>query len=164
MIKQKFNIWLFPMVHHLIHYFIIEVMDQSRFRVFKHKWTGWQKWREGAKGLRQKVWTRTKILGLIYATLSDIKICRDFRTFFKTLGMKVFFGSNTVFFWARGVLLHGIFAYYDDDSLFLYCKFKGSSNSDIYYTWQVLSTHLGPYKALNPNTWNNNNYNSRKWK
>ena len=78
--------------------------------------------------------------------------------------MKVLFGSNTVFFWARGVLLHGIFAYYDDDSLFLYCKFKGSSNSDIYYTWQVLSTHLGPYKALNPNTWNNNNYNSRKWK
>ena len=42
--------------------------------------------------------------------------------------------------------------YTADDSLFLYCKFKGSSNSDIYYTWQVLSTHLGPYKALNPNT------------
>ena len=81
-----------------------------------------------------------------------LKFVAIFALFLKTLGMKVFFGSNTVFFWARGVLLHGIFAYYDDDSLFLYCKFKGSSNSDIYYTWQVLSTHLGPYKALNPNT------------
>ena len=45
----------------------------------------WQKLCEGRKGLSQKVWTRTKSGALTYAFCLDIKICRDLRTFWKTL-------------------------------------------------------------------------------
>ena len=44
--------------------------------------TGWQKLREGAKGVRRKVWTRTKILTPnIRYFCRDIKVCRKLRTF-----------------------------------------------------------------------------------
>ena len=41
--------------------------------------------------------------------LSQIKICRDLRTFWRSLGKKsAFWGQNSVFS-ARGALLHGIY-------------------------------------------------------
>ena len=51
--------------------------------------------REAAKGLRQKVWTQTKILILFCC---NINIFRDLRTFWKTVGkLGAFFGSRTLF-------------------------------------------------------------------
>ena len=58
---------------------------------------GWQKLCEGTKGLRRKVCTPTKILSA-NTFCRDIKICRDLRTFWKSLGKKsVVFWSKTVF-------------------------------------------------------------------
>ena len=42
--------------------------------------TGWQKLREGAKGIRQKVWTLTAILSPNIRYF-DTKICHDLRVF-----------------------------------------------------------------------------------
>ena len=54
--------------------------------------TGWQKLPEGEQGHRQKVWIRTQILS---PTIRDIKICRDLRTVWETLGKKSAFGAKT---------------------------------------------------------------------
>ena len=59
---------------------------------------GWQKLCGGTGGPRRKVRTRTKILSLTYAILSRIKICRDLRTFWRSLGKKkCFLGQKQCF-------------------------------------------------------------------
>ena len=48
--------------------------------------------------LCRKVWTQTKILSRTYAILSRIKICRDLRIFWRTLGKKsAFLGQKQCF-------------------------------------------------------------------
>ena len=54
---------------------------------------------QGTKGLRGKVWFWTKILSLNIRR--DIKICRDERTFWKSLGKKRAFWVKNSVVWAR---------------------------------------------------------------
>ena len=86
------------MVHHLLHNFIIEVIDQRRFKVFKHKWTGWQKLREGTKDLCRKVWTRTKISSPdIRYFVAILRFVAIYALFGRLGAKKCFFGITTVF-------------------------------------------------------------------
>ena len=59
----------------------------------EYAYAGWQKLCEGKKGLRQKVWTQTKIL---FPDIRNIKICRDLPTSWKSLGKKVLPTSATL--------------------------------------------------------------------
>ena len=65
------------------------------YLVVECKVPGWQKLQENTKGLRQKVWTRTKSPNKLFCR--DIKICCDLCTFWKSSGKKCLFGSKTVF-------------------------------------------------------------------
>ena len=59
----------------------------------------WQKLHGSTGGTRRKVWTRTKILTRTYTILSRIKICRNLRTFWRSLGKKsAFLGQKQCFF------------------------------------------------------------------
>ena len=59
---------------------------------------GWQNLLQGEKGLRQKVWTRTKILSPnIRYFVEILRFVAIYALFGRLRGKGIFFGSNTVF-------------------------------------------------------------------
>ena len=84
--------------------------------------SGWQKLREGTRGLPRKVWTRTNILSpniryfvAIYALFRDLR------------AKKVPFWVKNSVSWARSALLHGIYC------IFYWVKFAKWTQWDMQY-------------------------------
>ena len=67
---------------------------------------GWQKFREGVKGLCQKVWTRTKILSpYIRYFVTILRFVAIYALFGRLWGNEVLFWVKNGVSWARSALL-----------------------------------------------------------
>ena len=71
---------------------------------------GWQKLRDGAKGLRRKVLTQTKILSpFIHYFVAVLRFVAMYALFGYLRAKKVLFSVKKSFSWARSALLHVIY-------------------------------------------------------
>ena len=74
-------------------------------------------------GPRRKVWTRKKTLSRTHAILSRIKICRDLRNFWRSLGKKsAFLGQKKVFL-GQEVLYYMVYIAYFTELILQICDY-----------------------------------------